>query len=428
MRITLWHTDPYPTAPGVYLGCFPALGHDVTWVVSTVGERSGTAERRAGGVRHFEVVRRADSRLPQPLGTVVTRWRKLVGFLLKLRLMERLARERPDVLQVRDSVTEGLLALWAARRHGVRFGYQLDHPHFEARLSELDLGHRGRPLERLWLHGWIALRRRVQRGADVVFPISRAMAEAMRDREGVDPRRMVVFPVGVSRDTFARGDSGGVDPRVADLQGLPTVCYVGSLALRRDLGLIFSVMDEVAVRVPGCRFLLIGHRSGAVEERLRGSPSRERIRFLGSVPHEEVPGLLRCARVGIFPLALDDAYDVYRTSSPLKVVEYMSAGLPVVASRVRDTEDALAQSGGGVCVDNDPVAFAEAVETYLRDEERARRDGSRGRAWIETHRTFDVLAQEVEAGYRRLLETGTPAPPDGPRAHSGAVAGRGAAC
>jgi len=140
------------------------------------------------------------------------------------------------------------------------------------------------------------------------------------------------------------------------------------------------------------------------------------------VPHDEVPALLRAARVGIFPIALDDPYAVYRTSSPLKVVEYLGAGLPVVASRVRDAEDALGQSGGGACVENDPVAFAETVAGYLRDPDRARRDGARGRAWVEDHRLFDVLAREVEAAYRRLLEHGTPAgaeSPPAPGAHPG---------
>jgi glycosyltransferase involved in cell wall biosynthesis len=428
MRITIWHTDPYPTAPGVYLGCFPAMGHEVTWVVATEGARPGIVERREAGVRHIEVRHRGDSRLPRPLGVVVTRWRKLAGFLLKARLMERLARERPDVLQVRDLVTEGLLGLAAARRHRVRFAYQLDHPHFEARLSELDLGHRGRALERLWLRGWIALRRIVLRRADLVLPISPAMGEVLRDREGVDPRRMVVLPVGIARGSPERAGADRVDPRVAELRGRPTVCYLGSLALRRDLRLILSVLDAVAARVPASRFLIIGSGSEAVEGWLRGLPYRERVRLVGFVPHEEVPGLLGGATVGIFPLALDDSYGVYRTSSPLKVVEYMGAGLPVVASRVPDSEDALRQSGGGVCVENDPAAFADAVAGYLLDPERARRDGRGGQAWVEAHRTFDVLARDVEAGYRRLLATGLPAPPDSPPPRAGDVAGRSPAC
>jgi glycosyltransferase involved in cell wall biosynthesis len=414
MRLVIWHTDRYPTAPGVYLGCFPGMGHEVTWVVSVPGERNEIQERREGGVRHVEIRRRQDSPLPAPFGTLVNRWNKLVTFFVKARLMDGLARERPDILQVRDQVTEGLLGLWAARRHGVRFAYQLDHPHFEARLMELDLGERGRALERLWMRLWMALRRVVLRGADLVFPISLGMAELLRDREGVDPRRLVVFPVGISRATFEHGDAGTVDARVAMLQGRPTVCYLGSLASRRDPGLIFSVIEEVGRRVPESRFLVIGEWSPLVRDRLRDPSAMERLQFVPFVPHEEVPALLRAAQVGIFPIALDDPYGVYRTSSPLKVVEYMSAGLPVVASRVRDAEDALGQSAGGACVENDPAAFAQAVEGYLRDSDRARRDGARGRAWVGTHRLFDVLARDVEAAYRRLIESGAPACAESP--------------
>jgi glycosyltransferase involved in cell wall biosynthesis len=315
---------------------------------------------------------------------------------------------------VRDLVTEGLLALWAARRHGVRFAYQLDHPHFEGRLVDLDLGGRGRAFERLALRSWILLRRMVLQGADLVFPISVAMGEILRDRERVDPRRMVVFPVGISRATFERGASGPVDARVAALQDRPTVCYLGNLDLRRDPGLLFRIFEEVARRVPASRFLVVAGLADAVRDRLRGLSVAERIQFIPFVPYDEVPALLRAARVGIYALPVDDRYGVNWSCSPLKVVEYMSVGLPVVASRVRDAEDALGQSGGGVCVANEPGAFAEAVERYLRDPELARREGARGRAWVETHRLFDVLARDVEAAYRRLLEDGALAPADSP--------------
>jgi glycosyltransferase involved in cell wall biosynthesis len=414
MRLVIWHTDPYPTAPGVYLGCFPGLGHEITWVISTTGERNEVVERREGGVRHFEIRRRPDARLPRPLGVLFNRWNKWIGFLLKARLMERLAGERPDVLQVRDLVTEGLLALCAARRRGLRFAYQLDHPHFEGRLVNMDLGDRGSAFERAVLHLWILLRRVVLRGADVVFPISVALGEILRDREGVDPRRMVLFPVGVSRSTFDRGGAEAADSRVAGAGEAPIVCYLGNLDLRRDPGLIFRIFDEVARRLPESRFLVVARLTDAARNRLCGLSVAERIQFIPFVPYDEVPALLRAARVGLYALPVNDRYGVNWSCSPLKVVEYMSAGLPVVSSRVRDAEDALGDSGGGVCVENDSAAFAEAVERYLRDPDRARSDGARGRAWVETHRLFDVLARDVEAAYRRLLEGAAPAPADNP--------------
>ena len=428
MKLVIWHTDPYPTAPGVYLGCFPGMGHEVTWVVSGRGERNEVVERREGGVCHFEIRRPPDSPLPRPLGVLVNRWNKLNGFFLKLRLMERLARARPDVLQVRDLVTEGLLALWAARRHGVLFAYQLDHPHFEGRLVNLDLGERGWVFERLALRFWILLRRVVLRGADLVFPISVALGEILRDREGVDPLRMVPFPVGVSRSTFDRGGSVAADPRVTGFADSPIVCYLGNLDTRRDPGLIFRIFEEVGRRLPESRFLVVAQLTDAVRDRVRGLSVAERVQFIPFVPYDEVPALLRAARVGLYALPVDDRYGVNGSCSPLKVVEYMSVGLPVVASRVRDAEDALGQSGGGVCVESEPDAFADAVERYLRDPERARGDGARGRAWVGTHRLFDVLARDVEAAYRRLIEGGVPASAESPlRAAAAPVAERGRA-
>jgi glycosyltransferase involved in cell wall biosynthesis len=414
MRLVIWHTDPYPTAPGVYLGCFPGMGHEITWVVCETGERGEILERREDGVRHFEVRRRKDSTRPGPLGTLANRWHKLVGFFLKVRLMERLAGERPDVLQVRDNVTEGLLGLWAARRHGVRFAYQLDHPHFEGRLVDLGLGDRPQLFERLVLHGWILLRRVVLRGADVVFPISVAMGRILRDREGVDARRLVPFQVGVSRATFERAGSVALDPRTAALADAPTVCYLGNLEIRRGPGLILRIFEEVAQRVPESRFLLVARLTDAVRDLVRGRPVEKHLQFVPFVPYEEVPALLRAARVGLYSIPVDDVHGVNWSCSPLKVVEYMAVGLPVVSSRVLDAEDALEQSGGGVCVENEPRAFADAIEAYLRDPERARRDGARGRAWVESHRLFDVLAVGVEAAYRRLLAGGLPAAADSP--------------
>jgi glycosyltransferase involved in cell wall biosynthesis len=192
------------------------------------------------------------------------------------------------------------------------------------------------------------------------------------------------------------------------------VCYLGNLEIRRGPGLILRIFEEVAQRVPESRFLLVARLTDAVRDLVRGRPVEKHLQFVPFVPYEEVPSLLRAARVGLYSIPVDDAHGVNWSCSPLKVVEYMAVGLPVVASRVLDAEDALERSGGGVCVDNDPRAFGEAIEAYLKDPERARRDGERGRAWVGSHRLFDVLAVGVQAAYRQLLEGRHPAPADSP--------------
>lgn len=414
VKLAVWHFDHYPTAPGVYLDCFPRMGHEVVWVTSTEGERNEIAERGEGSVRRIEVRRRRDSAWPRPLGTLVNRWNKLVGFFMKARLMRRLARDHPDVLQVRDLITEGLLAAFFARLSGVPFTFQMDHPHPEGRLLELDREGKGSRVERLVQRAWIHLRGWVLGAAAAVFPISFAMAEWLRDRHGVDPRRLVPFPVGVSRATFDAGETPLLHSLARSLATHPTVCYLGNLHARRDPEFLFEVLSRIAAEMPEARFLVIGELTREAERARRAFGAGDRLVVTGHVPHGEVPSLLRAARVGIFPIPVDDPYQVYRTSSPLKVVEYLSAGLPVVSSRVGDAERLLEESGAGICVDNEAARFARATLSYLRDPERARRDGARGRDHVRAHRLFEVLALEVEGAYRRLLATGLPATPESP--------------
>src|SRR4029450_10969006 len=126
MRLVIWHTDPYPTAPGVYLGAFPAMGHRITWVVSSEGERHQIVIRKENGVRVIDIQRPRDSRLPKPWGALVNRWNKLGRLFVEVAWRRRLAAEHPDVLQVRELITEGTIGLFWAKRYRVPYAFQWD--------------------------------------------------------------------------------------------------------------------------------------------------------------------------------------------------------------------------------------------------------------------------------------------------------------
>lgn len=423
MRLTIWHFDRYPTAPGVYLDVLSRRHHEITWVNATVGRRDAVVESRRGAVRHFDVQRAAASRWPRPWSTLVNRAHKLIGFFQKVSLMERLARERPDVLQVRELIVEGVLGLWCARRHGVRFAFQLDYPHYEGWLFAAERTGRASPLLRLGVRWWIHWRGVVLRGADLVFAISDAQAEWLTEKHGVRRERIVPFPVGVA----GAAADGPPHTRVAALAGSPLVIYMGNLTPLRDPDLLLRVFEATARHVPEARLLVIGEIDAGVGARIARSPARDRITSTGFVPHAEVASLLRAGRVGIFPMPTEDPYGIYRTSSPLKVMEYFAAGLPVVSSRIPEAELVIGESGGGACVDNDPERFAAAIAVYLEDADRARAHGARGCAYVARHRSFEALADRVEDAYRRLLSgeapsTSTMRAPSA-RARSGQCAG-----
>jgi glycosyltransferase involved in cell wall biosynthesis len=414
VRLVVWHTDPYPTAPGVYLGAFPRFGHHVTWVISTEGERHQSIVREENGVRVIEIQRPKDVDLPRPWGAIVNRWNKLVRLFAKIGWMRRLVAERPDVLQVRELITEGTIALPLARSQRVPFAFQWDFPHYEAALFEMAEKGSKNVFRALHLRWVIALRAHLLRGADLVLPISEGLGAIARDRHGVDPWRIVPFPVGVSAGAPERARTGTPHPKAAGLAGKPVLCYLGNLDAVRQPSFLFDVFAAVLEQVPDAWLLLVGRENPGVTRLLEGHAARQRVVFTGYVPHQDVPATIAQAKVGVYPVPLTDPFGIYRTCSPLKVVEYMACGLPVVASRVEEAEKMLGESGGGVCVDNFPKAFAREIAAYLGDPARARADGEKGRAYVERVRVFEALGKEVEAAYRRLLDTGRPAAPGSP--------------
>jgi glycosyltransferase involved in cell wall biosynthesis len=98
------------------------------------------------------------------------------------------------------------------------------------------------------------------------------------------------------------------------------------------------------------------------------------ITFTGAVPHDRMPGVLADADIGVAPFDVGAhgplSIDFYW--SPLKVFEYMAAGLPVVAPRITRLTHIVRDGGEGVLYDaREPEALANALERLMDSELRA---------------------------------------------------------
>jgi glycosyltransferase involved in cell wall biosynthesis len=84
--------------------------------------------------------------------------------------------------------------------------------------------------------------------------------------------------------------------------------------------------------------------------------------------------------------------------------EYMSAGLPVIASDFPLWRRLLVDEGAGLCVDPlNPLEIANAIQQVLDQPELAREMGERGRAAVEARYRWDGEAAKLCDLYRRLL-------------------------
>jgi glycosyltransferase involved in cell wall biosynthesis len=175
------------------------------------------------------------------------------------------------------------------------------------------------------------------------------------------------------------------------------VCYVGGISRVRGA---FELVDAMAA-VDG-ELLLAGPGSPeSLLPELERRPGWAKVRYQGRVPRPEVVRVLQSARVGVIPL---HATPNHLVSKPVKLFEYMAAGIPVVGTDVPVWADIMREHDCGLVVPvGDAGALARAITQLLDDPTGARAMGERGRAAVERAYSWQSEARKLLALYAELL-------------------------
>jgi glycosyltransferase involved in cell wall biosynthesis len=227
------------------------------------------------------------------------------------------------------------------------------------------------------------MERELCRRANVVFATARTLWERRRED---NPRTHLALH-GVDHQHFARAldPATPIPADLADCRG-PVVGFFGLVHDWIDLGLLV----HVATRRPDWTVAVIGKANVDLAS-LRGLPN---VRLLGRRPYEELPGYCKAFSVGVMPFVLND---LTMNVNPIKMREYLSAGLPVVST---DLPEARGHSEG-VRVASTPDDFVAACEAAIAEGDPAlRRRRSEAMAAESWEARVAELGRWVEAAKR----------------------------
>ena len=149
-----------------------------------------------------------------------------------------------------------------------------------------------------------------------------------------------------------------------------------------------------------CRFLLIGDGpERAAAERLAAAWPR-RFEFTGAVAYDTVPDLLAQASIGVAPFNTAP-HPALRAAgffwSPLKVYEYMAAGLPVVTADIHPLNQVIRDGQEGALFrEGDVSSLAAAIARLLDEPAAAQAMGARARARVVEHYSWEHHCAELE--------------------------------
>lgn len=239
---------------------------------------------------------------------------------------------------------------------------------------------------------------RVLRGAEhVIAAGGYPAAEAERAAGRALP--VTVVPPGVDTARFRPLDPAA--RRAArERLGLPPdarlVLAVSRLVPRKGFDQSIRAVAEVARSVPDVVLAIAG--AGRDRARLEGvaATTGAPVRFLGRVPHDDLPDLYACADVFVM-LCRNRWGGLEQEGFGIVFVEAAAAGVPQVAGRSGGAHEAVEHGETGLVVDDptDTAAAADALRTLLTDDALRRRMGVAARRRAEREFSYDVLAERL---------------------------------
>ena len=251
-------------------------------------------------------------------------------------------------------------------------------------------GRRSRLATRLvFLYRWLdaRLKQRFLRRVDAVVAVSQGILDIYRRSgllDGVSRLRVVpTVPSLVAPPPDAVEDVR----RRLGLAGKRMVLYVGKLSPGKGVADFLAAARRVAPACPDVLFVLAGEGDVA--------PADPFVRHLGPLANRDVLALYPLADVVVVPSVIPDALSRV-------ILEAMSAGRPVVATRVGGTPELVLDGKTGLLVGrHDPDGLAEALLTILRDDALRHTLGVAGRRHLESlsgeggsvDRLLDVYAE-----------------------------------
>lgn len=220
------------------------------------------------------------------------------------------------------------------------------------RVMEGMFGRLARPLRALML----VLERRVARLADAIVCVSGRDRRVLEETVAGEPFRTAeVIPAAYDSALFAASEIRPPAPELAT-----RLLFLGRISHQKNAPLAIETLERL-VAAGGDHTLTIagaGEDAKQLIRRIARSPARDRIEWVGEVPHDRVPALL--AAHGI--LLLTSRYE----ASPTVVKEALRAMRPVVSTDVGDIADWLDPDHTGFICAADPDALALGVEAAAR--------------------------------------------------------------
>jgi glycosyltransferase involved in cell wall biosynthesis len=211
-------------------------------------------------------------------------------------------------------------------------------------------------------------------------------------------------------DRFLRSGCNAVDvnnfPKLQEFVALEAtppdkemaVCYVGGISSIRGI----REMVE-AIAKTDCHLLLAGSfETESLHAEISTMPGWDKVKYHGMVGRKTVCEILGRSFAGLVVL---HPTDNYLDSLPIKMFEYMSAGIPVIGSNFPIWKEIFERNNCGICVDPLNVdEIAAAIRWVIENPEKAKKMGENGKTAVQDRYNWEVESKKLLELYHKIAQ------------------------
>ena len=235
--------------------------------------------------------------------------------------------------------------------------------------------------------------------ADAVITLSESMRSQIVAR-GIDSAKVHVVPNAVG-ESFLEQSSDGV--AVRRRLGIPPDAYVvgmaGTLNAYEGIDTLFhavaaSPKEEIVV-------LIVGDGPASASLRDLAAELEVDVRLPGRVPHDHVRSHIAAMDLFCVPRKRTPVTELV---PPLKPIEALATGVPVLASDLPPLTELGEQSPAVECVPSADVPAWTSAINHERSTGALASQAAQAQEWVCTHRTWEAMAQPVDVVYAQAIE------------------------
>lgn len=251
--------------------------------------------------------------------------------------------------------------------------------------------------------GWLArqVEQSVIRHAPRVIVVSEPLRREIHEL-GVPMESIAKMPMAVNLEKFNPSVDGAAVRMSHGLSGRFVIGYVGTLAGWHGIRLLYEMaLGLKKAGAPPFTFFIVGgepHKLAMHNEKVKQAGLEDELRFIGSIPHDQVPSHIRAMDIAIVP-------DTTYWSSPAKLFEYQASGIPILAPSYPAIHEALEHGKEGFIFP--PLDIPQMIrlaldlmqntDLRLKMGRAARERAEREHSWTHNGKRILELYQELGA-------------------------------